>query len=340
MFGNHQMQREVSDLHQYAFPGQMLFMKPVMQETLWGGKRLTIDFPYQAHGEHIGECWGVSAHPNGDCLLEWDPICNSDRTDLIGMTLSQLYATHREMFGNLSFEEFPLQVKFIDAMEHLSIQVHPDDAYAIANENGRLGKSECWYILDCPPDAFLFIGHHAKSREELATMVAEGRYEELLCKVPVKKGDFIPIEPGTLHAITAGCLLLEVQQSNDLTYRLYDFNRLYHGAPRPLHVQKCLDVILVPDPPGEGNVISTADLPVNQLNLLQDCPYYTVWKMTIDQEASLEQIYPFLTISVLDGYGTIDGRPVGKGIHLMLPWGYGTVHFQGEMELILVTLLE
>ena len=311
---------------------EMIILTPVLKENVWGGKRLVTEFPYEAEGEHIGECWAISAHPHGDCVIK--------EGTYQGMTLSQLYAEHRELFGGICAEEFPLLVKIIDARENLSIQVHPDDAYVKAHEHCPFGKTECWYVMDCPENASLVIGHHAQTRQELEQMIHEDRYEELIRRVPVKKGDFIQIYPGTVHAIAAGFLILETQQNSDITYRVYDYGRLQNGKPRQLHVEQSIAVINVPDDSDKRSVSHTDTLPPNQMNLLVECDYYKVWKVTVTEKISLEQEYPFLIVSVLEGEGTVDGNPVQKGSHILLPAGYGVVELRGKMELILSTAVE
>lgn len=312
--------------------GQMLVLQPVLKECVWGGQRLVTEFPYQAEGTAIGECWAISAHPHGDCVIEEGSYKD--------WTLSKLYAEHRELFGNLKAEEFPLLVKIIDARENLSIQVHPDDAYVKEHEDCPYGKTECWYIMDCPENASLIIGHHAGTREELREMIAQGQYEELIREVPVKKGDFLQIEPGTVHAIKGGFLILETQQNSDITYRVYDYGRMVDGKPRQLHVQQSIDVINVPDEADQKALSHASELPVNQMNLLVDCDFYKVWKLPLEGEVTVTQDYPFLNVSILEGEGTIDGRRVVKGNHLLLTGGYGQVKLTGNMELILSTALE
>ncbi|MDR2045336.1 MAG: class I mannose-6-phosphate isomerase [Clostridium sp.] len=315
----------------------IFFLHPILKERIWGGNRLVTEFPYGKPGgklpaSGIGECWAVSAHQHGDCLVTQDGGAQPS-----GMTLSQLYARRRELFGNLAAQDFPLLVKVIDAREDLSIQVHPDDVYARENEGGSLGKTECWYIMDCPEDARLVIGHHARTRQELREMIGQGRYGELIREIPVRKGDLIQIAPGTVHAVKAGFLILETQQSSDVTYRVYDYGRLEDGAPRKLHVCQSMEVIRVPDDTGDQAVRHCAGLPANRKNLLVECDYYKVWKLTVEREAAIVQDEPFLILSVLEGSGAVDGRPVAKGSHLLLPYGYGEVSFAGEMELILST---
>jgi beta-glucosidase len=323
------------DVGYKGYPGQMLLFKPILKEYIWGGRRLMTEFNYSSESDHAGECWAISAHPEGDCELVAEGYRESDWP---GHTLSQIYAAHRGMFRYNTDPVFPLLVKLIDAKENLSIQVHPDDDYAAAHEDGCMGKAECWYILDCPEDAFLILGHYARTHEELAEMVAEERYEELLRKVPIHKGDFVTITPGTIHAITAGCLILEIQQNSDLTYRLYDYNRLQDGVPRPLHIAKCLDVITVPDEGSETRVISTCGLMTNIPHQLGTCPHYSVDKLIVQGEAGIVQNRPFMIVSVIEGSGVIDGRTVQKGAHMLLPYGYGTVRFLGDMEVILSSL--
>lgn len=309
---------------------EILFLEPVLKECVWGGQRLVTEFPYHAEGEHIGECWAISAHPHGDCVI-------SEGT-YAGRTLSQLYAEHRELFGGIRAEQFPLLVKIIDARENLSIQVHPDDAYVKEHENCPFGKTECWYVMDCPENASLIIGHHAKTKEELKEMIAAGRYEELIREVPVKKGDFLQIVPGTVHAIKGGFLILETQQNSDITYRVYDYGRLVDGKPRQLHVQQSIDVINVPDEADKKALSHAGNLPENRLNLLVECDYYKVWKLNLRGVSALQQENPFLIASVLEGSGTVDGRKVEKGAHFLLPAGYGAAELSGEMELILSTV--
>lgn len=308
----------------------ILSLEPVLQENIWGGRRLVTEFPYHAEGEHIGECWAVSAHPHGDGVVR--------EGEYAGKTLSRLYSDHRELFGDISSEEFPLLIKMIDARTDLSIQVHPDDDYAREREGVPFGKTECWYVVDCPENASLVIGHHAKSRQELADMISQGKYEDLIRKVPVRKGDFLQIDPGTIHAITGGLLILEIQQSSDITYRVYDYGRLMNGKPRQLHIQQSINVINVPDESDKKALIHTDGLPENQLNLLESCAHYRVWKLNLSGEKSLEQKYPFLILSVLEGKGTVDGQPVEKGVHLLITAAHGNVTLKGDMMMILSTV--
>lgn len=305
----------------------ILFLNPVFKQMIWGGRRLEKIWNYRIPGSDTGECWGVSAHPNGDCTVR-EGIYQ-------GRYLSELWKEVPELFGNQQEDRFPLLVKIIDAKEDLSIQVHPDDDYANENENGSYGKTECWYVLDCQEDAKLVVGHNAGSREELEQMMREGRWNELLCEIPVKKGDFLQIEPGTIHTIRGGVMLLEIQQNSDITYRVYDYDRIVDGKPRRLDRDKSMDVIVIPSKPIEERIQKTALLPKNKRNLLVACKHYKVWKLDVTEPVEMEQDQPFMIISVMEGDGLINGQLIRKGDHFILPDGYGKICLQGDMQLII-----
>lgn len=306
---------------------EIIFLEPIFMHNIWGGTKLREDFGYQIEGTDVGECWGVSAHEHGDCR-----ICQGRYA---GKTLSWLWNQKPELFGNLAMERFPLLIKIIDAKEDLSVQVHPDDHYAAVHENGSLGKTECWYVLDCPEDATLVIGHNAKSKEELKAMIHHGRWKELIREIPVKKGDFIQIEPGTVHAIKSGFLILETQQNSDITYRVYDYDRLSNGSPRELHISQSIDVITVPARPAKESLIVTDQMRINELQKLIHCDYYTVYKLETEGGMLLEQKAPFLIGTILEGTGMLDGQLVKKGNHFILPADYGQVQIEGKLQMIL-----
>ncbi len=303
---------------------RLLFLSPIFKEMIWGGKRLKSDFGYEIPSDKTGECWAISAHEHGDCMIS-SGIYK-------GKTLSQLWSSNKELFGNLEGDKFPLLVKIIDANDDLSIQVHPDDSYAMSHENGSFGKTECWYILDCKEDGDIVIGHNAKNRLELKEMIHEKRWNELIRSVPIKKGDFLQIDPGTVHAIKGGTMILETQQNSDITYRVYDYDRLSNGKPRELHVEKSIDVITAPHRDSTENgypkVLS------KNLEVMISCIYYTVFKITVDGEFTGQMDKPFMNLSVLDGEGSIDGIPLKKGMHLIIPSGYDTFRLEGKLSIL------
>lgn len=304
---------------------ELIFFQPFFKQVLWGGHKLRDLYGYPIPGDDTGEAWGVSAHPWGASVVRGGTYD--------GQSLESLWNHHRELFGHMEGREFPLLVKMIDANDHLSIQVHPDDEYAFCHENGSRGKSEFWYILDCGEDADIVIGHHARSRRELKEMIDAGRWDELLKTSPIHKGDFFYIPAGTLHAIRKGTLLLEIQQNSDITYRLYDYGRLQDGRPRPLHLKEGMDVISCPyvyrDTQGAAE-----DHGAYVVHTLASGPYFTVARWNIKTHASIRQNEPFMILNVTEGCGTLDQYSVMAGDHILIPAGYGTLHCQGAMELI------
>ncbi len=309
---------------------EILFIEPKCTHNIWGGTRLREEFGYQEAGDDLGECWGISAHPVRD-----DFIKEGTRK---GMYLSEVWRQYPELFGNLPYDRFPLLVKIIDAKEDLSIQVHPGDAYAMEHEKGTMGKAECWYVLDCPQDTEIVVGHNARTREELADMIHSGSWQEFIRKIPVKKGDFLQIDPGTVHAIKGGLLILETQQNSDITYRVYDYDRLSGGKPRELHMEKSIDVITVPAKSAEDIIQYAGEVPVNTLHELYTCKYYTVFKLQVEGEMTFVQDYPFLNMSIVEGEGTVNGHFVQKGDHFILPYKFGQVTIKGNMTVIASTV--
>ena len=211
-----------------------LFLKPIFHEKVWGGSKLKT-FGYNIPNERIGECWGISAHPNGKSEIE--------NGHYAGQTLDQVWREHRELFGEFPSKDFPLMAKIVDANAPLSIHVHPDDSYAYENENGQYGKSECWYIIEADDNAEITIGTHAQSREEFENQLKDGSFEKYLRTVKVQPGDFYFVPAGTVHSIGAGIMAYEVMQSSDISYRIYDYQRKLHNKKRELSVSKALDVM-------------------------------------------------------------------------------------------------
>ncbi len=304
---------------------KILHLEPVLHEKIWGGTELRDQFGYAIPSDHTGECWAISGHPNGDCRVT--------NPEFGGQTLGQLFRTRRELFGNIPGDVFPLLVKIIDARQDLSIQVHPDDAYAKVHENGSLGKTECWYVLDSKPGTTVIIGHNAGTREEMRQMVAEGKWNQLLRQVPLRKGDFFQINPGCLHALKGGSLILETQQSSDVTYRFYDYDRLENGKKRELHIEKSLDVTTVPFVP-DRTVPETETVGDAGITHLVTCPFYSVYRAVLHGAAGLTFRAPFVNVSIIGGEGTLDGEPVKKGDHMVLTANYGPCRLEGNMELV------
>ncbi len=304
---------------------EIIRLEPVFKQMVWGGAGLRDHFGYELPGEDTGEAWVASAHPQGDCRIAEGRFA--------GKTLSWLWKEHRELFGGAKGEEFPLLVKFIDAKEDLSIQVHPDDAYARVHADGARGKYECWYILDCKEGADIIVGHKARTKEELEQMIGKEQWEDLLNVRPIHPGDFFQIPPGTVHAIRNGTLLIEIQQNSAVTYRLYDYGRMPGGKPRELHLAQAMDVIGCPYVESE-EATETFRKEGYDRTFLAACPFFTVEKYVVRTALSLSQDDPFLLLCVIDGEGAIDGTEIQKGDSLLLPAGYGTAKIKGSLSIV------
>ena len=305
-----------------------LFLQSVMQEKIWGGKHLRDVFGYDIPSDHVGEYWAISAHPNGVSTIK--------NGRYAGQTLDVLYAEHRELFGNRQEPVFPLLTKILDANDWLSVQVHPDDAYGLEHE-GELGKTECWYIIAAEPGAEIIYGHNAKSKEELRQQIESKDWENLLTKVPVKAGDFFYVPSGTMHAIGAGIMVLETQQSSDTTYRVYDFDRKDdQGNLRELHLEKSIDVLNIGEPANSRPVTTKVDDLKSTLLVASD--FFAVYKWEISGKADFEKTADYSLFSVLDGQGSllVDDQeyPIAKGSHFILPSDVEAWQIKGNLELI------
>jgi mannose-6-phosphate isomerase len=309
---------------------QPLFLQPVFQERIWGGTALKDLFGYDIPSEHTGECWAISGHPNGQSVVKNGPFR--------GKTVGELWETHRELFGNHPSPVFPLLTKILDANADLSVQVHPDDVYANQHENGELGKTECWYIIDCKENAEMIFGHHAKTKEELISLIESGKWEQLLNRIPVKPGDFFYVPSGTIHALCEGTLVLETQQSSDTTYRVYDYDRKdQNGNTRELHLEKAIDVITVPHKGFSSQpVIEKRD--GHTVTTFVETEYFTVYKWEITEKADFKQDKPFLLMSVINGDGKLtvgkETYEIKKGDHFILPSGTEDFTIEGILEVI------
>jgi len=307
-----------------------LFLEPVLKERIWGGRKLKDQFGYSILSSETGECWGVSAHPNGESMVK--------NGEYKGQKLSALWAEHPELFGHATGEVFPLLTKIIDARKDLSVQVHPDDAYAKKNDNGELGKTECWYVIDAEEDAEIILGHTAATREELCSRVDAGEWDALLRRVPVHAGDFFYVPSGTIHAIGAGILILETQQSSDTTYRVYDYDRTdKEGNRRELHLEKSLAVIEVLHQEETPEPIRLT-VPGGEVTELVKAHYFSVYNYKITNQLAIDDLSPFRIVSVLSGEGTLTTNrrnyPLMQGDHLILPEGLEGVRFNGQLDMI------
>jgi mannose-6-phosphate isomerase len=296
---------------------QPLRLQPKLDYRLWGGQRLArwIGLP-EPLPDDLAEIWLVYAE---------NRILNGPWAD---HTLGEAARGLREaLLGTHSIDrygyDFPQLTKFIDANAKLSIQVHPDDAYAhtVEAHTGFHGKTEAWYILHAEPGATLIYGlSRPSNREEFARAVQEGRLEELLNYVQVQAGDVVFVPAGTLHAINEGILLFEVQQKSDLTYRVYDYNRRGpDGKLRELHLQKALDVIRY-EPPAQEKIPPIELAPGR--DLLIACPYFALERHRyVEPVQFATRPGSFETWTVIEGTATLAGEKLALGQALVLPAG-------------------
>ncbi len=296
-------------------------LMPACTDYLWGGTKLKTKYGKQSDKDIIAETWELSCHKDGQSTVE-----------TTGETLSELLAKHPEYAGSAcdKFEGFPILIKLIDAKQALSIQVHPSDEYALANEK-QFGKTEMWYVVDCEKDAFLYYGFKEKcDKETFKTAIENSTVCDLLNKVYVKPGDVFFIEAGTIHAIGAGILIAEVQQNSNVTYRVYDFDRVgVDGNKRELHVEKACKVT-------NYNKQETTQ---SASGVLASCKYFTVEKIDLNGENTNKTENSFHSLLITNGSGEITcGEQkinFNAGDSIFIPANSSNYTLTGKAEIIL-----
>ena len=307
-----------------------IFLNAVLQEKIWGGTKLQSLFRFPIPSDKTGEAWIISAHPHGVSTVK-------SPSPYAGMGLDKLYKQHPELFNGQHLKSFPLLIKLLDAADDLSVQVHPDDAYALSHE-GEYGKNECWYVVQAEPGAKIVYGHSAMTKEEFTEKINEEAWSELFTEVPVKAGDFFNVPSGTIHAIGGGIVILETQQNSDTTYRVYDYHRKDNsGNLRPLHIQQTIDVTTIPHSvPTINQQVVTTDTGIR--TTFVENKFFTVWKYDIDGDYSDAISSTYHLVTVLDGNGmlTVDGTtyPIEKADSFILPSGTPTLQVNGSVQLI------
>ncbi len=309
----------------------ILKLNPVFKDYLWGGTKLRDEYGFQSDLDKLAEGWMLSCHKDGE-----NKISNGE---FAGKSLTEVVAENPQYLGENGnkFEYFPILIKLIDAKNDLSVQVHPNNDYAMRVEH-EYGKTECWYILDCDEGAELIYGFNREiTSEEFKAGIENNTFLDTVNKVKVKKGDLFFIEAGTLHAIGKGILLAEIQQNSNTTYRVYDYGRLgADGKPRALHVEKAIDVTSC-TPPTRGTE-PEGELVVGDgytTQLLTKCDLFNVQKANIDGKYSdIADEKSFVSILVTDGTGTVDGLEIKKGDSLFIPANYGKFTVTGQLNII------
>lgn len=310
--------------------GHLLKINPVFKEMIWGGRKLKDIYDFDIPSDHTGECWAISAHQNGDCTIV--------DSEFAGKKLSQLWDEHRELFGNIEGDQFPLLVKIIDACNDLSVQVHPNDEYAKSHEDS-LGKTECWYVLGTEEKTKMVMGHHAKTKEEFVKAIKNDDYDNLLNKFTIKEGDFFYIPAGTIHAICSGSLIYEAQQSSDITYRVYDYHRQdAKGQERQLHIQQSIDVTQIPYVPFNNESQTTVEIENGVVTKLISSAFFTVNKYDLTGKNTLINDKPFQLVTVIKGHGLINGNNAKMGDSFIVCADLHKVEYDGKMSVIICTL--
>lgn len=311
----------------------MLKLVPCFKDYLWGGHRLAEEYNKQYDGPVLAESWELSCHPDGPSRIANGPWAGDTLVNFLEKEGKAALGTHCERF-----DDFPILIKFIDAKDNLSVQVHPNNEYAQIHE-GQQGKTEVWYVTDSKKGACLYCGFKQEiSKEEFEQRIQDGTLMDVLNAVPVQKGDVVFIEAGTIHAIGKDVVIAEIQQNSNVTYRVYDYNRTdAQGNKRQLHVDKALDV--------------TKREPMERNNAcyphLADCDYFTVDKVNLDgrtmkKMTGLVDETSFACVVVTEGAGTIrcgeEELDYRKGDTFFLSAGSGAFEIEGNCETLITTI--
>ena len=306
-------------------------LKPAGKDYLWGGSRLNDDFSKGIEMDPLAETWECSTHPDGPSIVA--------SGEFEGIPLPEVLKKHPDYLGThprMAFPalegELPILIKLIDARKDLSVQVHPDDEYARIHEKGQMGKTELWYVLDAAKNTKLVYGFSETiKRETLEKSLKDGTVEKYLRKVPVHKDDVFLVHAGTVHAIGAGALIAEIQESSNLTYRMFDYNRIgKDGKKRELHIEKALAVASMEsseEPRQPMRVLKYR--PGCATELLGRCRYFQVERMLLNTERQRQLVdyyagrNSFQVLLCVQGCGVLKGKqetiPFFKGDCIFIP---------------------
>ena len=316
---------------------EILRLQPAGKDYLWGGTKLRDEYGKKIDLTPLAETWECSVHPDGPSIVE--------NGQYKGKTLSEVLKLHPEYLGTkVENGELPILVKFIDAKKDLSVQVHPNDEYARKYEHQK-GKTEMWYVIDADDDASLIYGfRHRVTEEILRNAVKTGTLDKHLQKVPVHKGDVFYVPAGTVHGIGAGVVVAEIQESSNITYRVYDYDRVdKNGKKRELHFDKAvrvMDMDVIPDVKQKPRIVKY--YPGCSRELLCRCKYFEVERIQITKGFAFSvREESFQILMCLDGYGQVETMDAelksvrfSKGETLFLPAGLGRCLGIGDTDLI------
>jgi len=315
-----------------------LKFKPIYKDYIWGGRNLE-KLNKKLPDGNVAESWGISCHKDGMSIVE--------NGELAGKTLEEIIKEYGEEILGTSIKKrfgdnFPLLIKLIDANKDLSVQVHPNDEYAKINENGENGKNEIWYIISSRPDAKIVYGLKKDiTKEEFLNSIKENKIKDCLNYREVSPGDFIYIPAGTIHAIGEGIVIAEIQQSSNLTYRVYDYDRLdKNGNKRELHIDKAMEVInfnpIKNDEQEEGK-IHIGKSSTKQCKIKSE--YFNVDLYDINEEINkVSDKNTFYIYVIIEGKGKInyadESMDIAVGDSVLIPAGLGEYNIEGQVKLL------
>lgn len=310
---------------------EILKLKPIFKDYIWGGNKLRSEFGFESEYDIMAEGWMLAARDDGENTVIGGQFDGQPFSKVIGENPDYLGANGK------NFPFFPLLIKLIDAKGDLSVQVHPNDEYAM-KKSGEFGKTECWYILDCDEDAELIFGFNKEiTKDEFRKSIEDGTFLQYVNREKVKKGDLFFIEAGTLHAIGKGILLAEIQQNSNITYRVYDYGRLgANGKPRPLHIENAIEVTdcIPPKKEAKGAGKPQKFDGFTRQNLVK-CDLFTVDKYSVHGKFCLNaDNTSFLSLLVTDGNGKIGDFDIKKGDSLFVPADFGEFSLSGNFDVI------
>ena len=297
-------------------------LEPIVTERTWGGNRLAEKLNITTEIDRAGEIIAAAGFKNRN-----SPVSG------LGIRLSQLFDEQPELFG-VEDDYFPLTVNLIDAVDNLSVQVHPNTGYAKRNED-CCGSPEAWIVIECEPESQILVGHNAESNIEFAQLVQAGSWDKLFRSIPVKEGDFIFLPPGTVHSIGKGVCIYEVTHASDVVYRLYDYGR--NDNNRPLDTQKALDVIYSPqciDVTPPEKVAQHENLIITKY--IDEAGLFTVCQLEVHNNASYTQS-DFGVLTVIKGQGTINDFAIEIGQSILIPCGINELRLEGVFTAMLST---
>lgn len=299
-----------------------LLLKAPLKDYLWGGRRLIDEFNFDSEKDVAAEGWMLSCHKDGHSIVR--------NGEFAGMTLQHaIDFWGKNALGKKAerFDYFPILIKLIDAKDRLSVQVHPDDEYALFHE-GEYGKTEMWYVVDCEEGAQLIYGFNQDiSRGEFLERINNNNLSPVCNYVPVKKGDVFFIEAGTMHAIGKGILIAEVQQNSNTTYRVSDYGRLgADGKPRQLHIKQAVEVTKTQKPTrAYGDIGDVTIYPFGTVRELASCEYFTTELINLNGNVGIYDNESFISLLVLDGQASLSYTGgmmrLKKGDSVFLPAG-------------------